>query len=314
VAGLGVPFDGNYVAQNVTVDTIEYTLTTSTPVDTQTGLNAVVAIASAVYASLEIEFTTSGTMNLDLVQLADSYVENYFEARGINIFLSPSKTNFVNNPSFSGTTQGWVITGGTASYEAAEAPFLYGGDTMLQVDTNSGSPLVITDETATGGFPVGDYYTFSVYAQCPSGDEDVFLEFVATDSVNPSITATGTPVTVSDEWVRLSVTKYIPQAYVSESLFFELYIKTSSSNGNTVNLEAAQLEDSFLPTIYIDGSFPAEYGIVWETTENNSRSHLYKNKQQKIIRLIQELENFLPSNTPYVVESFGGIDTAAITM
>jgi hypothetical protein len=96
-------------------------------------------------------------------------------------------------------------------------------------------------------------------------------------------------------------------------LYFDVYIKTASSAGNVINLEAAQLEASFLPTLYIDGSFPAEYGIVWEGIDGNSPSHLYKNKQQKIIRLIQELENFLPSNTPYVVESFGGIETAAIT-
>lgn len=313
VAGLGVPFDGKYTATNVTVDTIEFTLTTSTPNDTQTGLNAVVAVASAVYASLEIEFTTVGTVHLDLVQLADSSVTNYFEARGVNIFLSPSKSNFVNNPSFSGTTQEWAITGATFTYEAATAPYIYGGDTMLQVDTSIGSPLSIADNTNTGGMPSGEYYTFSVYAQCPSGDEDIFLQFVAVDSVNPSVIATGTPVTVSSEWVRLSVTTYIPQEYVSDSLYFELYIKTAASAGNIINFEAAQMEDSFLPTIYIDGSYPAEYGVVWEGITDNSRSHLYKNKQQKTIRLIQELEKFLPSNTPYVVESFGGIETAAIT-
>ena len=314
VAGLGVPFDGQYTAGTVTSDTIQFTLATSTPDDTVTGLNGVVAIATAVYASLEIQFTTTGTVYLDLVQLAPSSVTVFNEARGVNIFLGPSKSNFVNNPSFSDVTEEWAATNGTISYVSTTTPFVYGGDTMLQVATDVGTALSITDDTNTGGMPTGEYYTFSVYAQCPSGDESVFLQFVAVDSVNTSLIATGTPVTVSTSWVRLSVTAYVPQEFVSDSMYFELYIKTASSAGNAINFEAAQMEASFVPTIYIDGSFPAEYGIVWEGITGNSPSHLYKNKQQKIIRLIQELENFLPSNTPYVVESFGGIETAAITM
>lgn len=313
IAGLGVPFDGKYLAGPVTSNTIQFTLTTSTPDATVTDLNGVVSIPAAVYASVEIQFTTTGTVYLDLIQFADSATTVFNEARGVNIFLTPSKSNYVNNPSFSDITEEWSATNGTLTYVTADTPFVYTGDTMLQVATSAGSPLSVTDQTNTGGMPTGEYYSFSVYAQCPSGDEDVFLEWVATDSVNPSITTTGTPVTVSTEWVRLSVTGYIPREYVSDSLFIDVYIKCSSPAGNVINLEAAQLEASFKPTLYIDGSFPAEYGIVWEGTADNSPSHLYKNKQQKVIRLIQELENFLPSNTPYVVESFGGIETAAIT-
>jgi hypothetical protein len=313
IAGLGIPFDGRYTATTTTGTTITFTLATSTPDDTQTGLNGVVAISPSVYAGLEIEFTTTGTVYLDLIQLAESSVTVFNEARGVNIFLAPSKSNFVNNPSFSDITEEWSATNGTLDYVPSTTPYVYAGDTMLEVTTSNGTALSVTDTTNTGGMPTGEYYSFSVYVQCPSGDEDVFLEFVATDSVNPGITATGETVTVSTEWVRLSVSAYIPQAYVSDSLYFDVYIKTASSAGNVINLEAAQLEASFLPTLYIDGSFPAEYGIVWEGIDGNSPSHLYKNKQQKIIRLIQELENFLPSNTPYVVESFGGIETAAIT-
>jgi hypothetical protein len=314
IAGLGVPFDGRYTATSTTGTTVTFTLTTSTPDDTQTGLNGVVAISPSVYAGLEIEFTTTGTVFLDLIQLAESSVTVFNEARGVNIFLGPSKSNFVNNPSFSGTTEGWDITNASGDYVTSTAPFLYTGDTMLEVVSDGGT-LAVAQDTNTGGMPTGEYYSFSVYAQSPTNDNTLFLEFSAVDSVNPSLTFTGVQTTVGSQWTRLQVTGYIPQEYVSDSLYFELVIRGLSLEiGDIVNLEAAQMEASFAPTLYIDGSFPAEYGIVWEGTDGNSPSHLYKNKQQKIIRLIQELENFLPSNTPYVVESFGGIETAAITM
>ena len=314
ILGLGVPYDGTFTVDSVTSDTLTYTISETVLTDSGTGLQAGIAVDAATYASVEIEFTTVGTVYIDLCQLAESSVTKFYEARGVQIFLGPSKSNFVNNPTYSGTTQGWGILGGTESYPAATAPYLYAGDTMLSLDC-AGGAVAITDTTNVGDKPVGKFYTFSTYVQCPSGDEDVYLEFEAIDSVNPNITAVGESTLVSTEWVRISVTGYIPQDYASDTLRFNLAVKVdSASNTSVINLEAAQLEASFAASLYIDGSFPAEYGVVWEGVPYNSPSHLYKNKQQKIIRLIQELEKFLPSNTPYTVEDYGGIETAAITM
>lgn len=314
ILGLGIPFDGTHVVDSVTANTITYTLSVSTPDDTVTGLQGALSVDNAVYASLTVAFQTVGVVYLDLMQLAESSVTDFYEARGVTIFLGPSKSNYVNNPSFSGTTQGWTVTGGTSSYVTDTAPYLYTGDTMLEV-TASGGAVTVTQNTLTGGMPVGKFYTFSTYVQSPTNDEDIYLEVIAVDSVNASLTFTGTASTVGVEWTRLEVTGYVPDDYVADSLYFELRIKCDAATASSViNLEAAQMEASYKATLYIDGSFPSEYGIVWEDVANNSPSHLYKNKQQKIVRLIQELENTLPSNTPYVVESFGGIETARITL
>lgn len=313
VIGLGVPFDGKFTVDSVTGNTITYTIESSTADVTVTDLQGVISIAQAVYASLEIEFDTVGTVYVDLIQLADSTTTQYYEARGIDIFLSPSKSNYINNPSFSGVTQGWNITGGSEAYVDDTMPYIYAGDSMLQI-TASGGAISVSANTLTGGMPTGKFYTFSVFAQCPTVDEEVYVQLTAVDSVNATITEVGEAVTVSSEWTRLKVTTYIPAEFVSDSMYFTVDIKVNTATStNIVNFEAAQLEAAFDATLYIDGSYPTEYGIVWEGTNNNSPSHLYKNKNQKIIRLIQELEDFLPSNTPYAVKSFGGIETAAIT-
>lgn len=190
-------------------------------------------------------------------------------------------------------------------------PYLYAGDKMLELVTPTGAWEVTTD-TNTGGMPVGKYYTFSIYAQGAVAAENVRVRITAIDSVNPSVSAESEAVSVGADWERLSVTVYVSSEFVPSSLFFTLDV-FGTATGNTLNFDAAQLEATFAPSLYIDGSFPAEYGLVWEDLPNDSPSHLYKNKQSKVIRLIQELENFLPSNTPYVVESFGGIETLAIT-
>jgi len=313
VLGIGVPYDGEHTVDSVTSDTITYTITEVVASDSGSGLEGAVKIEEAFYASIEIKFNSVGTVYLDLVQFADSSVTDFNEARSVDIFLNPSKSNFLKNPNFSGTTFQWEITGGSESYVSPTAPYLYSGDTMLQIDCGGGA-LQVSDDTTTGGMPSGRFYTFSTYAQCSAGTEDIYLEFVANDFNSSPVTFTGEATTVDSEWTRISVTGYVPDELVSDTMKFFVYIKIDSADVNSVvNFEAAQLETSFEPSLYIDGSFPPEYGIVWEGATDNSRSHLYKNKQQKIIRLIQELEEFLPSNTPYVVESFGGIETKAIT-
>jgi hypothetical protein len=313
VVNLGIPFDGNYTLSSVTSNTVTFTIPTTVPNATVTNLNAVVAVASAVYASVGVKFSSVGTVYLDLMQFADSSVIVFNEARGVDILLLPNKSNYINNPSYSGITQEWSIAGGTATYPADTAPYLYSGDTMLSVSATG--PVTISDVTNTGGMPTGEYYSFSTYVQSPTRNENLYLRIVAVDSVNPSVTFNGAVTNVGTEWVRLVVTGYLPASYVSDGLFFTVSIKCDApTTGSIINLEAAQLEASFAPTLYIDGSFPPEFGVVWEGTSGNSPSHLYKNKLQKTIRLIQELEKFLPSNTPYVVRSLGGIETTAITM
>lgn len=310
--GMGIPFDGKHTISATTASSISFPLVTGNVSITDTV--AVVSTEKAVYATVGVKFNNVSTVYLDMMQFAQSSVTDYYEARSVQVFLSPSKSNFVNDPSFSAITTDWTIAGGTEAYPASTLPYMYAGDSMLALTTGPSGLARAYANTNTGGMPVGKFYTFSVYCQVPSGLENVYLRITAVDSVNTSIVKNSTPVEVNSTWTRLSVTTYVPANFVSDSLYFTLEARIDSSNGLVVNFDAAQLEPTYAATDYIDGSFPTEYGLVWEGLTNDSPSHLYKNKQAKVIRIIQELENFLPSNTPYVVSSFGGVETKAITM
>ena len=313
VLGIGAPYDGKYTVLAIADSIISYALTTPDVLSTDT--TALVSIEAAVYAAVEIGFSGPGTVYFDMMQFATSDITGYYEARSVDIFLQPNKSNFVNDPSFSAITTDWVVSGeSSVSYPASTTPYLFAADSMLSVVPNSGQDLVVSTNTNTGGMPVGKFYTFSAYVQSPDNVEDLYLTVTAIDSVNPSVSAQSDPVAVGSTWTRLTLTFFVPAAFVPESMYFTLEVRADSNTGGTLNFEAAQVEPYFTSSLFIAGNFPAEYGIVWEGQANNSPSHLYKNKQAKTIRLIQELEKFLPSNTPYVVNSFGGVETKAITM
>lgn len=313
VLGIGAPYNGSYTVAAVTPTIISYALTTPDVLNTAT--TALVLSTPAVYASVGISAVTVGTAYVDMMQFATSDVAPYYEARSVQIFLAPNKTNYINDPTFSEVTADWTIAGSSSiAYPTSNLPFVYTSDTMLEVVTNVGVDTVISADVIGAGKPVGKFYTFSVHAQVPAGDETVNLSVNVIDSVNTSLSFVSEDFVLGAEWQRPYVTFFVPSQFVSSSMIFELAITSTTSNGYVINLDAAQLETSFNPTIYIDGNFPPEYGIVWEGLANDSPSHLYKNKQDKIIRLLQELENFLPSNTPYVVNSYGGVETKAITM
>lgn len=313
VLGIGAPYDGKYTVGAVTPTVISYSLTTPDVLTTET--TALVSIEPAVYAAVEIGFSKNGTVYFDMMQFSTSDVTTYYEARSVDIFLQPDKSNFVNDPSFSAVTTDWAVAGESSlSYPESTTPYLFTADSMLSVVPNSGQNLIVSADTNTGGMPVGKFYTLSAYVQSPNNGQDMYLKATATDSVNPSVVASSAPVTVNNIWTRLQLTFFVPATFVSDSLFFTLEVRADANTGGTINFEAAQLESNFTASLFIAGNFPAEYGIVWEGLPNNSRSHLYKNRQAKTIRLIQELEKFLPSNTPYVVNTFGGVETKAITM
>jgi hypothetical protein len=179
--------------------------------------------------------------------------------------------------------------------------------------TLDSAEVVISAETAAGDKPVDKSYVFSTHLSVDANIEEVILRVTATDGTN-TVTASSDAVSVSSEWSRAFVEVYVDETFDTDLLEFLVEIVVENPDGNVLYLDAAQLEEAYQPSDYFDGSFGAEYGATWSGTANNSSSHLYPNKQVKIIRLIQELENFLPSNTPYFVTSYAGKEVTGITM
>ena len=101
-------------------------------------------VPKANYAAFELVFNNPGTVYLDLFQMAPFTVTEYHEARGVEMFLNPIKSNFLRNPGFNPTTLPLTWTIASDAYQAidrTESPleFLEPGY-ALEVETINSVP------------------------------------------------------------------------------------------------------------------------------------------------------------------------------
>jgi hypothetical protein len=270
------------------------------------------APANSVYATVKIAFGTVQTYYIDLVQFAKSSVTDYHDARNVEVFLNPTKTNLLTNPSFETNTTGWVTNNATVTRPTTTLNKVISGSKMIQLVTNSTATTSTSPTlgyTTSAGTDVGKFYTFSFYGGLTSGSQTVSLKLKATDGTTTvdSVVSVG----LTNEWLRHSVSLYVPDTLdpTTTTLSVALYGTTGSK---TIVADACQLEASFIATDYFDGSFPSSFGAVWEGTANASRSHYYANKPLKVSRLFENMQTVIPANTPYIVTSYSGIESKGI--
>lgn len=270
------------------------------------------APATAAYAAVRLSFSGAATFYLDKVQFAlyESSTPSYEEARGVNVFLAPSKTNLVKNPSFEEMNAFWDVTDDGNELVASTLSQAVGLSQMLESTTNTGALTQYTTES-DAGLSVGHFYTASLYAKTVSGAEDFELTLTATSGVD-TVTATTSTVELTDEWQRIHVTLFVPATY-DETTFLTVDFIGAETTGNLVHLDGVQLESSYLPTDYFDGEFPAAYGAMWAGTENESVSYLYPNKDIKVPRLIANLAEYMPIGTTFSVSTYAGLEYIGIS-
>lgn len=347
----------------------------------------------AAYAGIEFTVADAGTSYFDMIQLAESSVTDYYEARAIDIFLLPSKTNEIKNPAFDpAQSSAWTIVAEDSEYVTPST--LTGGQFgthMLRVDTtNSGTTSI---STTTGAIESGKYYTFSIYARMEglsvvSGEIIDGVAYITTSSTVPwsvgqevtiqsfagqtvegedvpspfngtwallsvssnsftfaidadntstaevadtlakvcrpetmtvrlnsfdALAATGEEIAdihevtylFDNNWSRYSVTGFISSSVNPLVLQASVY---SDTVGCFIDFDGAQLEASYTPTDYFDGNAPVSYGAVWEGTANNSRSHIYPNKEIKTVRLAETIKDWIPLNRAATIRTFAGIE------
>lgn len=109
---------------------------------------------------------------------------------------------------------------------------------------------------------------------------------------------------VTENLQRFQGSLFVPR--VEPDIYVVNVTIVGATTGNTVYFDRAMIEDSFIATDYFDGDLPSSYGAVWESTPYASASHLYPNLPIKVTRLRQELENYLPVNTSFLIEWHGG--------
>lgn len=163
--------------------------------------------------------------------------------------------------------------------------------------------------------PDGKYYTYSIYAKTTSSSpvtahlkmvmylssENLLTLNLTDEDTRQVITET---ITLTNTWQRYSITTFVPS--LNQSLiatpFSSLVFLYTAATSAVMQFDAAQLEASYRPTDYFDGSMSAR-GAMWDdaTSPNNSKSYMYPYKDVKELRLQQSITDFLPMNTPYSV-------------
>ena len=254
---------------------------------------------NAVYASLKFDFATatSSSHYFDMVQFVQSSsLTNYVEPRGVLVDLSPSKYNYLSNPSFeaavSDIPSSWTFTNLTAVQVDSSLNIGPGSDSMAVVTTSSsgsGAYLGTVQTSYSGSLLTSKLYTFSIYAKSVTDTQDVSV--VITDGTK---TSTNT-VTLTENWQRLSVS--INCSAVPTTLTVKV---TSATRSKDFYLDSAQLEDGFAATDYFDGDRTYD-GAAWSGTHQQSPSVYYPNKELRLAHLMDSIVEYLPISTPYYV-------------
>jgi hypothetical protein len=258
------------------------------------------------YAVLRINYSAAGTYYIDQVcaQLGDTVV--YDEARAVDIFLSPSKTNYIHNPSFEvNVTDGWTKVGtATVTQDVDVSDIAYSGEKSAKIVATG--PWTYTSNT----MPIfqGTYYTASGLIK---SNANLQVTFVGRDEYGDVVvTEDAFNIGTTTNWSRFSTTHLI-DALDAGVATYELVFE---GNTGTYYLDCIQFEKGTKASDYFDGSLPASFGVVWEGTADDSHSHLYPNKPTKVPRLGKTLIDWLPMNTFWRLRTYAGIEYTNLTV
>jgi hypothetical protein len=241
----------------------------------------------------------------------------YDEARAIDVFLEPTKTNYINNPSFEVDDSSWTITADDVTLLEEDVPQSESsGEYSIKVDNTSGATF--ETETDVEILNRDTYATLSFYAKSSVEDLDTTITLTALDNLGSGEVEGTEEVTLSTEWARYTTTIYVNDIDIPVSptgeLYFRVNIETDADSGSEVWLDDVQLELTQKATDFFDGNLPADYGAVWQGTENDSPTRLYTNKTKKIPRLYKTLNDWVPQNAFWRVRSYDGLEATNLTV
>jgi hypothetical protein len=270
--------------------------------------------ATAVYAGLRIIFRNQNSYNIDMVQFGEAAkVSTFDEARAFDVFLEPRKVNIIANPSFETNTDNWTTN--SSKTRVADVPAgLPGAYSMRLSGQNSLAVSANANKVPTTyKLTEGQSYTFSCYLKA-SAAASVNVNITAVDDNGPgSVTAT-TVAALTTVWKRYYVSLFVPEGLsVSGNITLSVGL-TGTLTGQNVFIDAVQVEQSFTPTDYFDGSLPQDVGVFWSGTAHASYSYYYVNRLSKMPRIILTLKDWVPYNAPYRIRSFKGLEGTSDTV
>ena len=247
-----------------------------------------VEVFSVLYRSLSSNIATLETSVSHDFRIGDSIVVDGVGAPFDGTFtVSTVGINLVDGDRASKTLT-YALTNTNITRNATESP-LTGAEIYLSGDalevTATGTNVLIKSTTTTADLMGIHYpstsYTFSVYAQVPSGSESVVPAIVWYDSSKTVIsTSTGSSFTVDGEgtvWDRVFVTDTAP----ADSAYAHVQLAWTAAIGDVIRLDSALFENTSALSPFFTGSYgPANNtDLFWEDgAANAGRSHLYKNR------------------------------------
>jgi hypothetical protein len=256
---------------------------------------------NALYAGIKISYSASGTYYVDQVCLQEGNTAVYDEARALDVFLNPNKTNFINNPSFEvNVTDSWTKTGSvTVTQDVNVSPAAYSGSKSAKLVATGPWTFTANDVPITSG----TYYTLSAYIKTT---ESLNVKFIAKDEFgDPTGLEENYAFNEQINWARITATDLIDAITETDVAYYSIEF---SGNSGTFYLDCVQFEQSPTPTDYFDGELPTNYGAVWEGTANNSYTRMYYNKDLKLQRLSQTMTDWVPMNSWWRIRSYEGLE------
>lgn len=266
---------------------------------------------TAAFVGLEIVLNSPQSNKeyyFDMVQVAlasDTRSSEYREPRAVEVYVAPSKVNWLKNPSFTPDTDAeWTVSSGvTPTYVTpTTVPGVLDGSHMLKMAMSSSTQWVLSTHSEV--ITPGEYYSFSIYAKTGSGIEQASISMSAYDQTADSIAQVNSidvtasqAITLTTDWARYSITLFIPPALSSIDILVSL---SGTSAGHNVYVDAAQVEIGYSARDYFDGDYEINGG-AWSGSKDASVSYLYSNKITKLGSLETQLPKQLPMNTSFMV-------------
>ena len=262
--------------------------------------------ATSSYAIITIAYSAAGTYYIDQVCMQEGATVAYDEARAIDVFLLPSKTNYIKNPSFEVNSSTWALSGATFTQDASVPTYGYSGDYSGKfVVTN---PWSITTDYEIP-ITVGKYYTLSASIKALAAlSANLKITFYNdADSIVETVTEV---ISVTTSFANFTLTG------LTDSSSNASYAKVSfyGTTAGTIFLDLIQFEQSQIATDYFDGSLPSEFGAVWEGTDDASYTHLYPNKPKKVPRLGKTMNDWVPQNAFWRLRTYDGVEYTTTTV
>ena len=262
--------------------------------------------ATSSYAIITIAYSAAGTYYIDQVCMQEGSTVAYDEARAIDVFLIPLKTNYIKNPSFEVNSTTWALSGATFTQDASVPTYGYSGE-------YSGKFVVTNPWSITTNYEIpvtpGKYYTASASIKANAA-LSANLKITFYDEADAVVETVTQAISVTTSFANFTLTG------LTDSSSDASYAKVSfyGTTAGTIYLDLIQFEQSQVATDYFDGSLPSDFGAVWEGTDDASYSHLYPNKPKKIPRLGKTMNDWVPQNAFWRVRTYDGVEYTTTTV